>query len=86
MKNKNLLFLGIPILLYILLKNKKTHKIGLPKYEYKVTDCADSRDCQIEIDALTDNGFKPWSKLTQAEKKRYFRLKRRQEKFITLGK
>jgi LEA14-like dessication related protein len=56
------------------------------KYEYKVTDCMDSKDCQIEIDSLLDYGNKQWSKLTQSEKDRYFRLKRRQEKFQKEGK
>jgi LEA14-like dessication related protein len=56
------------------------------KYEYKVTDCKDSRDCQIEIDSLLDYGNKQWSKLTQSEKNRYFRLKKRQEKFQKEGK
>jgi LEA14-like dessication related protein len=56
------------------------------KYEYKVTDCMDSNDCQIEIDSLLDYGNKPFSKLTQSEKSRYFKLKKRQEKFQKQGK
>lgn len=59
------------------------------KYEYKVTDCKDSNDCQIEMDALysTNPGAKKnFSDLTQAEKSRYFKLKKRKEKFIRMGK
>ena len=58
-------------------------------YEYKVTDCLDSRDCQIAMDEIFSNqpGAKNnFSKLTQQEKTRYFRLKRRQDKFIRQGK
>jgi hypothetical protein len=58
----------------------------MKKYEYKVTDCLDSRDCQIEIDSLTQNGNKSFLDFTESEKKRYFRLKRRQDKFIQQGK
>jgi hypothetical protein len=57
--------------------------------KYKITDCRDSRDCQIEMDALFSNqpGAKnDWNKLTQAEKKRYFKLRDRQDKFREKGK
>lgn len=58
-------------------------------YEYKVTDCLDSKDCQLAMDEIFSNqpGAKnDFSKLTQKEKTRYFRLKRRQDKFIQQGK
>jgi LEA14-like dessication related protein len=53
-------------------------------YEYKVTDCMDSRDCDIEIQALLNS--KPYFNFTAAEKKRYFRLQKRRDKFIKQGK
>jgi len=69
-------------------KQVGTQSISAP-YEYKVTDCLDSRDCQIAMDEIFSNnpGAKnDFSKLTQKEKTRYFRLKRRQVKFIQQGK
>jgi hypothetical protein len=56
---------------------------------YKITDCRDSNDCQIAMDDLFSNkpGAKnDWNKLTQTEKKRYFKLRNRQDKFREKGK